>query len=111
MAKPTVGAWTQLKKIGRYFRKHPRMVRKFPWQEMPDTLCMTVDADHAGCVKTRKSTSGGVMRWGRHTLKTWSSTQAVVATSSGEAEYYAIVKGASQSLGVRSILRELGRRA
>ena len=45
---------------------------------------------------------------GCHLIKGWSAAQAVIALSSGEAEYYGIVKGASVGLGVRSVLRDLG---
>ena len=45
---------------------------------------------------------------GTHCVKTWSSTQAIIATSSGEAEYYGVVKAASVGLGVRSLLADLG---
>ena len=45
---------------------------------------------------------------GGHLIKGWSTTQAVIALSSGEAEYYCIVKGASVGLGIRSVLRDLG---
>ena len=45
---------------------------------------------------------------GEHAIKTWSVTQAVIALSSGEAEYYGIVKGASAGLGVCSVLADLG---
>ena len=41
-------------------------------------------------------------------VKSWSSTQATVAQSSGEAEYYALVRAAAEGLGVQSIMRELG---
>ena len=41
-------------------------------------------------------------------VKSWCSTQAIVALSSGEAEYYGIVKGASISMGLRSMMRDLG---
>ena len=41
---------------------------------------------------------------GEHLIKSWSSTQKITALSSGEAEYYAIVKGAEQGMGVRSML-------
>eukprot|EP00969_Alexandrium_andersonii_P349323 15430770-Alexandrium_andersonii.AAC.1 len=51
-----------------------------------------VDTDCAGFVKTRKSTSGGMVRLGGHVLKAWSSAQSVIATSSGEAEYYGMAK-------------------
>ena len=45
---------------------------------------------------------------GRHMIKCWSSTQATVALSSGEAEYYGMVKGCSTAIGVRSMLADLG---
>ena len=45
---------------------------------------------------------------GRHMIKAWSSTQTVIALSSGEAEYYGLVKGAAQGIGVDSLLKEWG---
>ena len=45
---------------------------------------------------------------GKHMIKSWSSTQANVALSSGEAEYYGLVKGASVALGIRSMHSEMG---
>ena len=45
---------------------------------------------------------------GRHLLKSWSTTQATVAMSSAEAEFYAMVEGATRSLGFRSMVKELG---
>ena len=42
-----------------------------------------------------------------HVIKTWSSTQDVISLSSGEAEYYAIVKMGSQCLGLQAMLRDL----
>ena len=44
------------------------------------------DADFAGCIKTRRSTSGGLVMRGSHVIKSWSTNQSVVAPSSGEAE-------------------------
>ena len=46
--------------------------------------------------------------WGSHMIKSWSSTQSVIALSSGEAEYYGIVKGASVGLGLQSVLKDFG---
>ena len=66
------------------------------------------DSDWAGCVKTRKSTSGGVVMRGVHTIKHWSTTQSTVALSSAEAELIALVKGGSEALGARSLLRDFG---
>ena len=45
---------------------------------------------------------------GSHVLKGWSATQRVIALSSGEAEYYGLVKGASMVLGVKSMHKEMG---
>ena len=45
---------------------------------------------------------------GNHLVKSWSSSQRVIALSSGEAEYYALAKSASQALGLRSAMRDMG---
>ena len=45
---------------------------------------------------------------GDHVIKTWSAAQTTIALSSGEAEYYGMVKGASMALGIRSMLQDLG---
>ena len=67
-----------------------------------------MDTDWAGCLRTRRSTNGGLIAIGTHIVKHWSSTQATIALSSGEAEYYGMVKGASVALGIRSMLADLG---
>ena len=48
------------------------------------------------------------MTIGNHVVKHWSTTQNTVALSSGEAEYYGMVKGGSTALGMRSMLSDLG---
>ena len=45
---------------------------------------------------------------GRRTIKTWSSTQASISLSSGEAEFNGVVRGSGAGLGYRSLLRDLG---
>ena len=45
---------------------------------------------------------------GKHIIKSWSITQSVISLSSGEAEYYAMVKGGTAGLGISAMLRELG---
>ena len=44
---------------------------------------------------------------GKHSLKFWSVTQHVIALSSGEGEYYGMVKGASNAIGVSGMLRNM----
>ena len=41
-------------------------------------------------------------------IKSWSSTQSLIDLSSGESEYYGVVKGASVGLGVQAMLKDLG---
>ena len=41
---------------------------------------------------------------GKHCLRTWSSTQLSVTLSSGEAEYYGLVKAAGAGLGHQSLM-------
>lgn len=99
--------WEKLKRLGRYLIGRTRVVVKFAYQSLPECLCVWTDTDHAGCLATRKSTSGGIIMFGEHCLKSWSSNQPVIALSSGEAEYYGMVKGASNALGLQGMLRDI----
>ena len=45
---------------------------------------------------------------GRHLIKSWSSTQGPVSLSSGEAEFYGVVKAAGVTLGYQALLEDLG---
>ena len=72
------------------------------------TATVFSDGDLAGCVKTRRSTSGGVLMVGAHAVHHWSNTQSVVALSSAEAELNAIVKSVSELLGLKNALAEIG---
>jgi len=108
MSKPTKGAMARLKRFGRYLVDKQRLVQPLSYQPATKYIDVWVDTDFAGCKKTRKSTSGGIITIGGHIIKSWSSTQNVVALSSGEAEYYGMVKGASMALVVRSVLGDLG---
>ena len=47
--------------------------------------------------------------WGAHVLKSWSSTQQVIALSSGEAELYALIKAAAQVKGLMSVMMDFGK--
>ena len=45
---------------------------------------------------------------GQHMLRHWSKTQSTVALSSAEAELTGICSGASQGIGMRSMMKDLG---
>lgn len=109
MSRPTESDMAALKHLCRYLKGHPRLLQCTPssasraWE-----LQVYVDSDWAGCHRTRKSTNGGCMLLNVTCLKTWSTTQAVRAISSGEAEYYAALTGASMARGFRSMAADLG---
>ena len=107
MSKPTDIAMGALKRLARYLRARPRMIFDFEFQTAEGIECYT-DTDWAGCTRTRKSTSGGCLMVGRHLIKTWSATQASIALSSGEAEYYGVVRGTGIALGIKALYSDIG---
>ena len=109
MATPLASDVSKMKRIARYLVGVPALkMRSGPESYDDDKIIAYVDSDWAGCRKTRRSTSGGMLVVGGMLVRSWSSTQAVVATSSGEAEYYALVRGSAEAIGLQSILGELG---
>ena len=107
MSNPGTIAQSALKRLGRFLLKHQRLVYRYRWQTA-DTIDTYSDTDWGGCQLTRKSTSGGAVMLGEHTIRTYSSTQASVSLSSGEAEYYGLVKAAAAGLGQQAILKDFG---
>ena len=55
----------------------------------------------------RKLTSGMLMISGT-VVRHWSRTQATRALSTAEAEYYAVIRGAAEELGLQSMMTDLG---
>ena len=107
MQNPTQADLVQLKRAVRYLLKFPRAVLVFEEQELPKELNGWVDADFAGDLVSRRSSSGLLLLFGRHCLKTSSSVQGPIGLSSGESEFYACVKGAAL-LGMRSLMLDWG---
>ena len=75
-----------LKKLLRYLKGAPRVVTVFTHQKMPRHVTINVDSDHAGCLETRRSTTGMTARLGAHCLKHGSNVQSTISLSSGESE-------------------------
>lgn len=112
MSNPTSQDMSRLRRLGRFLKGKPRAVTEFGYRtaKVDGTINIDVytDTDFADCARTRKSTSGGIIKVNGHTVKMWSTTQNVIAVSSAEAEYYGLVKGASQAIRIRSMLKDLG---
>nr|GEV07641.1 retrovirus-related Pol polyprotein from transposon TNT 1-94 [Tanacetum cinerariifolium] len=65
------------------------------------------DSDHAGCLDSRKSTSGGIQFLGGDKLVSWSSKkQDCTLISSAEAEYVSLSAYCAQVLGMRTQLTD-----
>ena len=89
-------------------RVFPRLKHVFKVGGNLDFCDVTVDSDWAGDKVSRKSTTGTVLKFGDHTVKTYSRNQRTIALSSGEAELYAIVSGVAEAFGIQSIVRDFG---
>jgi hypothetical protein len=109
MSAPRESGWKRVKIMARPLAENPRLVWTFDGEHAgKDILEVSTDSDWAGDKRTRKSTSGGVASFSGQAVKSWSSTQGTIATSSGEAEYYALVKGAAEGLAIQALGRDLG---
>ena len=67
-------------------------------KEFTGKIDVYTDSDWSGEPKTRRSTSGGVLCFENFVIKTWSKLQSMVALSSAEAEYMAMIKGVQEAL-------------
>ena len=108
MSNPTRGDLQRLKRLARYLKGKPRLIMLYRWQPRQTKVVTYSDADWAGCRTTRKSTTGGCIKIGDHCVKGWSKTQTLVALSSGESEPYASLKASAETLGILSMLKDLG---
>ena len=103
MKAPNEAHLRRLKRLGRFLKGKPRVVTRYGAQEDKHLISVLVDSDHAGCVITRKSTNGDVVKYGAHTLGHGAHMQSTVSLSSGESEFYALVKGAARGLMIQAM--------
>jgi len=108
MAAPRREHWPAVKRIGKYLKGRPRLVMRYEWQNPLGTVVAYTDSDWAGCGKTGKSTSGGIVAIGGHMIKSYSRQQRTVALSSAEAELHAMVAASAETLGVIGLCKDMG---
>ena len=107
LSQPTNEHWEAVKRILRYVKgtlSTGLRIRKSP----STGVSIFTDADWAGCIDDRRSTSGFAVFVGSN-LVSWSSKkQPTVSRSSTEAEYKALANGAAEAIWVEILLKELG---
>ena len=108
MANPQRRHQAMLKRLARYLVGRARMVWEYQWQGVEQVRSYS-DSDWAGCKRTARSTSGGVILRGTHHVKSWCITQKRVTLSSAEAELGALVKAATETIGILPMAEGLGR--
>ena len=105
MKGPKLGDWQRLKKVVRYLINKPYMKRIFKEQWLETAVVNAwSDSDWAGNLRTRRSTTGSVVKIGHHTILVKGASQKVVALSSAESEYYGMCRTATLAEFVRGIL-------
>ena len=95
------------KRLVRFLKGSPRCLVVFKRQAEQQIVNVFSDSDWAGFVNTGRSTSSSYVMLGGHLLAESATSQNVVATSSGEAEFYALTKSASRALGAVAMTTDM----
>ncbi|GJU20325.1 retrovirus-related pol polyprotein from transposon TNT 1-94 [Tanacetum coccineum] len=88
-AKPTEKHLKEVKRIFRYLKGTINMGLWYP-KDSGFELTAFLDVDHAGCLNSHKSTSGGIQFLGEKIISWMSKKQDYTTMSSAEAEYVAL---------------------
>ncbi|GJT06065.1 retrovirus-related pol polyprotein from transposon TNT 1-94 [Tanacetum coccineum] len=107
-AKPTEKHLTAVKRIFWYLKDTINVGLWYP-KDTGFELTVFSDSDHAGCLDTSKSTSGGIEFLGGDKLVSWSSKkQDCTSMSTVEAEYVSLSECCAQVLWLRTQLTDYG---
>nr|GEV34646.1 retrotransposon protein, putative, unclassified [Tanacetum cinerariifolium] len=104
-SRPTEKHLNEVKRIFRYLRGTINMGLWYP-KDSSFGLAAFLDADHAGCIDTRKSTSGGIQFLGDKLVSWMPKKQDCTAMSSAEAEYVALSASCAQVMWMRTKLQD-----
>ena len=107
MARPSKEHWTAAKRVLRYVKGTVELGLKFEHSTKFELVGYS-DADWAGDVDTRKSTSGYAFMLGKAIVAWASKQQSVVALSTTEAEYIALASATKAAVWLRRLLQSLG---
>ncbi|XP_064479078.1 uncharacterized protein LOC135392291 [Ornithodoros turicata] len=107
VSKPRQRDWTAVKKVFRYLKYTLNCKLQLSGEGGARLVCYA-DADWAGDVKDRKSTSGYFISLGGSPVSWSSRKQTSVALSSTEAEYVSAAHASQEVLWLRQLLIDFG---
>ena len=105
-AEPTPAHWTAVKRILRYLNGTQNLGLTYV-NENNSNLMGYSDADWAGDLNDRKSTSGYLFKLCGSVVSWKSKKQSCVALSTAEAEYMALASTIQEAIWLRQLLQEL----
>uniref|UniRef100_A0A2N9FA36 CCHC-type domain-containing protein n=1 Tax=Fagus sylvatica TaxID=28930 RepID=A0A2N9FA36_FAGSY len=108
MANPGREHWNAVKWIFRYLKGTAEHGILFSRQPGTNSVVGYVDADYAGEVDDRRSTTGFVFTLSGGPICWKSTLQSIVAMSTTEAEYMAVAEAAKEALWLKGLVKELG---
>ncbi|GJX71803.1 hypothetical protein Tco_0308974, partial [Tanacetum coccineum] len=97
----------EVKRIFQYLRGTINMGLWYP-KDSDFELTPFSDANHAGCIDTHKSTSGGIQFLGDKLVSWMSKKKDYIVMSSAEAEYVALSASCAQVMWIRTQLKDYG---
>ncbi|KAK8951433.1 hypothetical protein KSP39_PZI003591 [Platanthera zijinensis] len=108
MHAPRVSHLQAVERILRYLKAAPGQGLVYKTSNSILALVAYSDADYAGSLDDRRSTSGFCTYFGGHLITWKSKKQAVVARSSAEAEYRSMTSVVSELTWLESLFADLG---
>ncbi|GKV31748.1 hypothetical protein SLEP1_g40416 [Rubroshorea leprosula] len=106
MHAPTENHFQAVKRILRYLKGSAHYGLQL-FKGFSPSLHIYTDADWAGCLESRRSTSGYCLFFGKSLISWSSKKQNTVARSSAEAEYRAMANAVAEVVWVQQLLAEL----
>jgi hypothetical protein len=114
MHNPGRAHWSACQRILRYLKGTADFKLVYDFSKFvgkttpePEPLIGYCDADHAGDVDTRKSTTGYIFFYGGAAISWSSRLQPTVAISSTEAEYMALTEAVNETIFLRQLLTDI----
>jgi hypothetical protein len=106
LQKPTMSHYKAACRVVRYLKQHPGKGLFFPRDSDIQVLGYS-DADWAGCLDTRRSTSGYCFFIGTSLVSWKAKKQVTISRSSSEAEYRALSTATCELIWILFLLRDL----